>query len=312
MEYFVFKLNLEPSVLKTYHYNDHKNHVVGTVIPDSLKKIFKKSRELQGEKVKFLDEIDLNRVRESTYYLDMLNSNENMINMYREVVENFNEGKGITYSPEYLDQRDELNKSIESVISNFPFLLGSYDLKDSVFPIETFSKIQMAVTYIRKAKKIESYLKNFPDKLLTSYFIYDKSTEFIYISTEDKTAEEAKNYIELLEEKINKFSSISNIGRVSINPIYEEFTLEGLYSEITVELVYPNGNPSRDRSKAIQEANAAREKRIFEASKDAKIDAHKLNDYFISDAKRGYVDRITSKGKNIIKGFIKIVTLQED
>lgn len=308
MDYFVFKLNLEPSILKAYDYNSNRDHVVGKIIPESLKKIFSDFEDIDEKKIKFNDYIDLNEVMESADYNKMLILNKTMIKMYNEVVENYNKGEGITYTPEYLQYRDDLNKSIENITLNFPFLKSAFELKDNIFPIESFSKIKMAITYIRKAIKIESYINKFQDNDLNSEFIYDRNSEHIYISAYDKTTKEAENYIEKLEEKINNFSSISNIGRISINPVYDEFSFEGMYSEITVEIVYPNGHPSRDRSKAIKEANAARERRSFEASKEEKINASKLNEYFKEDAEKGYVKSATSRGKNIVKSIIKRVS----
>lgn len=312
MEYFVFKLNLEPSVLDAYNYNSHKEHVVGRVIPESLKRIFSEFLDINENKVKFVDYIDLNEVKTSIQYEEMLKLNETMVKMYTEVVANYNIGKGINYTPEYLEHRDKLNKSIENIIFKFPFLKGAFELKDNIFPIEAFSKIKMAVTYISRARKIESYINSFPVNILNSEFIYDRSYELIYISAINKTTKEAENYIEVLEEKINNFSSVSNIGRISINPVYEEFSFEGMYSEITIEIVYPNGHPARDRSKAIKEANAAREKRTFEASKEEKINAFKLNEYFKEDAEKGYIKSATSRGKSIIKSVIKKVSFQEE
>lgn len=307
MEYFAFKLNLEPSVLDAYNYESQREHVVSIVIPDSLKQIFNQFIDVNENKIKFLDYIDLNKVKQSSKYKNMLAINRTMIKMYNEVIKNYNVGKGITYTPVYLEQRDKLNNSIGQIVFEFPFLKGAFELKDSVFPVDNFSKIKMAVTYIRKAKKIEFYINNFPQDIANSEFIYDKKLELIYILVGDKTSEEARIYVELLEEKINRLSLITNIGHISINPIYEELVFEGMYSEITIEIVYPNGDPARDRSKAIEEANAAKEKRIFEASKEKKIDASKLSNYFKEDAEKGYVKDVTSRGRSIIKSIIKKV-----
>lgn len=82
-----------------------------------------------------------------------------------------------------------------------------------------------------------------------------------------------------------------------------------MHSEIIVQLVYPNGDPARDRSRAIESAQAAKEKSIFEASKDSKIDASKLSDFYKDDAEKGYIKSVTSRGKNIIKNFIKTVKI---
>lgn len=307
MEYYAFKFNLEPNILAVYNYNYHREHVVSVVIPEALKKIFSHFEAVGENKIKFLDHIDIDEVITSSEYKNMLELNKTMIEMYNGVIEKFNTSKGITYSPEYLEQRDKLNFAIDTIVLKFPFLKGAFDLKDDIFPVAAFSKIKMAVTYIRKTKKIESYVKKFPDNASTSEFIYDKKHEHVYIAAENKTMEEAKGYVELLEEKINNFSSNSNIGRISINPIYEEIVFEGMYSEITIELVYPNGDPARDRSRAIEKANAAKERRTFEASIEEKIDASKLNQYFKQDAEKGYVKGVTSRGRSIIKSLIKIV-----
>lgn len=307
MEYFAFKLNLEPSVLDAYNYESQREHVVGIVIPEALKQIFHQFVAVDENKLRFLDHVDISSVEGSKEYKNMLNLNETMIKMYTEVIKNYNNGKGINYTPSYLEERDNLNGSIEKLVLEFPFLKGAFDLKDSIFPVDTFSKIKMAVTYIRKAKKIEHYVNNFPQNISNSEFIYDKKSERIFISIDNKAPDEAKDYANLLEEKINSFSSLTNIGRISINPIYEDFVFEGKYSEITIEIVYPNGDPARDRSKAIEEANAAKERRIFEASKEQKIDASKLSEYFKEDAEKGYVKGVTSRGRNIIKSLIKIV-----
>lgn len=307
MQYYTFKFNLEPSVLRTYNYDNHKENIIGVIIPSALKSIFNSFEEIDESKIKFKDYIDIDNVQRSYEYKKMLDLNSIMTKMYYEVLKDYKDGKGITYSTEYLEKRNELKHSIENLISIHPFLKGAFDIKDSIFQVEAFSAVKMSVAYIRKAKKIEYYLNNFPKNASESEFIYDTYKEYIYISTENRSNKEAISYVDVLEEKINNFSSETNIGRVSINPIYENILFEGMYSEVTIELVYPNGDPSRDRSRAIEEANAAKETRTFEASKESKIDASTLSAYYVKDAEEGYLRKVTSRGKNILKSLIKIV-----
>lgn len=307
--YYTFKLNLEPNILTAHNYDSQKNHVIGKVIPSALKTIFKENKEVDDEKLLFSDYIDINEVKESVEYSTMLKINEKMIEMYHEVVEKYKNGEGISYSPKYLDQRDLLHSSLVSLVTKYPFLESAYDLKKNIFQVDQFSKIKMSVTYIQKSKKIEYYLNNFQVTDLVSYFIYDTAYEYIYIPADDKTPKDAINYIELLEDKVNNFSHRTSIGHVSINPIYEEVIFEGLHSEITIQLVYPNGDPARDRSKAIESAQAAKEKTTFEASKNSKIDAESLSDFYKNYAEKGYIKSVTSRGKNIIKSIIKTVKI---
>lgn len=304
-EYYVFKLNLEPKILHAYDYENYKENVISEVIPGALKEIFSHNSNIDDSKIKFSDTIDINEVKSSNEYLEMLHITNKMIEMYHAVVGNYNSGKGITYSPEYLENRDNLNAAIKRLISIYPFLKGAFDLREDVFPVHAFSKIKMSIAYIKKALQIKYYLDHFPKSEADSEFIYDKSNEYIYISKENKTVNNAKSYVQLLVEKINSFSSSSNIGRITINPIYLKFDLEGMYSEITFEISYPNGNPARDRSNALEQANAARETSKLEASKDDKIDSSKLVKRFKDYAESGYVIQVTSRGKDIIKSIIK-------
>lgn len=310
MEYYVFKLNLEPYTLRKNNYFSDRKYVIETLIPEELKKFFPDYEEIDYDKVKFYDVVDFTNIKSSSTYNNLLRRNEKMIEMYKSVVEDYESGKGIVYDPIYLEQRNKLSKTIESIIFEFPALKNAYEISDNIFRVEAYSNVKMALTYIRKAKKIEEYVNGLDDRntIISSEFVYDSSNEHIYIST-DKTPEEAREYIEILQDKINKYCFNSKIGRVTINPVYEDFILEGSYTEITFEIVYPNGNRARERSKAIEYAEAAREKRTFEASKGKSLDVENLAESFKEDAKKGYIKSVKSKGKSIIKSAISKVSL---
>jgi hypothetical protein len=309
MEYFVFKLNLEPKTLQIYDYKSNREQVIAKIIPKGLGEIFSTYEIIDDSLIKYSDKIDISEVVNSFEYSKLIELNRNIIKMYAEIVNRFESGEGINYSVEYLEHRELLKNYINDLLLKFPFLKGALESKENVFIIDSFSKIKMAVTYIQRAKKIEHFIKQFPKNESKSEFIYDKRKEFIYISTKDATRKSVEDYVEILQDKINNFSSVSNIGRVTINPVYEKFEFTGLYSEITIELVYPNGDPARDRSRAIEAASAAREIRKLEASKNEKIDISKLNDYYQEDAEKGYIKSITSKGKKIITSVIKKIVL---
>lgn len=310
MEYYIFKLNLEPYTLKKNNYYSEREYVIKTLIPKQLKEIFPEHHDMGDNKIKMYDYIDFTAIKTSILYNTLLKRNKKMIKMYEQVVKDYESGKGIIYNPEYLKQRNNLSKTIENIVFEFPVLKNAYEINDNIFHVDAYSNIKMAVVFIRKAKKIEEYINNLDDEneLIQSEFIYDSLEEYIYIST-DKTPEEAEEYIDILQNKINKHYATSQIGRVTINPVYENFFLEGLYSEVTIEVVYPNGHPARERSNAIEEADAAREKRTFEASKGKKIDVEKLTEHFKEDAEKGYIKSVKSKGKSIIKSAISKVSL---
>lgn len=308
MEYYVYKLNLEPRILDVFEFENNEEHVVGTVIPNDLKNVFENNFDLNEELILFSDKVEINNVIESKQYKELIENNKEMLEMYNHVVKNFEAGKGIVYSPQFLEKRDELKQSISSVIHLFPFLKGSYDLNDNVFPINRYDKVQMSVAYLRKAKKIECFVTNFTDDAHKISFIYDKKHEWIYIS-EEVGMEKSQDYVELIEEKINSFSPSLDIGRVTINPIYEDFKLEGMYSEITFEVVYPNGKKARNRSNAIEKGNAASETTTWKASKGMKMEVANFNEVYEDDAGKGYVKSVTSNGKNVVKSILRKVKL---
>jgi len=308
MEYFVFKLNLEPKTLQIYDYESNREQVIAKIIPKGLGEIFNTYEIIDDSLIKYSDEIDISEVANSLEYNKLIELNRNIINMYEEIVNRYKRGEGINYSVEYLEHREMLKNYINDLLLKYPFLKGALESKENVFMVDSFSKIKMAVTYIQRAKKIEYFIKHFSKNESKSEFIYDKRKEFIYISTKDATPKTVEDYVEILQDKINNFSSDSNIGRVTINPVYEKFEFTGLYSEITIELVYPNG-AARDRSRAIEAASAAREIRKLEASKNEKIDISTLNDYYQEDGEKGYIKSITSKGKKIITSVIKKMVL---
>ena len=181
MEYYVFKFNLEPNVLRTYNYESQKDNVINVVIPNALKGIFTSFENVDKNKIKFKDYIDIDNIKHSTEYNEMMTLNATMIKMYENVVENYNKGKGITYTPEYLDKRKELKTSIDRLVEIYPLLKGAFELSDSIYSVDAFASVKMSVAYIRKAKKIEYYVGNFPEDLSDMEFIYDTDKEYIYI-----------------------------------------------------------------------------------------------------------------------------------
>jgi len=310
MEYFVFKLNLEPKILQFYDYESNREQVIAKIIPKGLNKIFNTSDIIDDSLIKYSDEIDISEVANSLEYSRLIELNKNTINMYEEIVTRYERGEGINYSAEYLENRKLLNYYIKDLVLKYPFLKGALESKQDVFKVDSFSKIQMAVKYIQRAKKIEYFINHFSENKSKKEFIYDTRKEFIYISTKNTTRKNVEDYVEILQDKINSFSSNSNIGRVTINPVYEKFEFTGLYSEITIELVYPNGSArSRSRALELELTSAAKETRKLEASKNEKIDISTLNDIYQEDGEKGYIKSITSKGKKIITSVIKKIVL---
>lgn len=65
MEYYVYKLNLEPRILDVFEFENNEEHVVGTVIPNDLKNVFENNFDLNEELILFSDKVEINNVIES-------------------------------------------------------------------------------------------------------------------------------------------------------------------------------------------------------------------------------------------------------
>ena len=102
--------------------------------------------------------------------------------------------------------------------------------------------------------------------------------------------------------EVNRFKNTTNIGNVSINLVYDNFSIKkGNYKEITIIRVYPNGNPSRDRERAMK---AAREEIKLTAAEDAPFSNEQIENETKDDAQKGYIATIRSKTRNIIENRI--------
>lgn len=309
MDVYVFKLNLEPYILKSFNYESNSDQVKGKIIPSSLSEIFTSREVLSEALIKYGQTVEIDNVKESEEFKELIEISQVMEKMYQNVVQKFEENGEILYSSKFMETRDKLDKSIRHLVERFSFLSIALELPVNVFKVEAYSSVKMAVTYIQRAKKIEYFINSSSTNRTVSDFIYDKETEQIYLPIESLEESDALKEAKLIENKINMFSHQTNIGRVTINPIYEDFELQGLYSEITIELVYPNGDPARDRSKAIEQGNAARETIKYEASKDQKMDISSFNVVFKEDAERGYIQSVKSKGKKIFAGLLKTIKI---
>lgn len=102
---------------------------------------------------------------------------------------------------------------------------------------------------------------------------------------------------------------MTNIGQVTINPIYHSFDIKKSYSEITLNFVYPNGDPARERSQAIEDADAAKESRTYKASAGGKLNSEGIKKIINQESQKGHFVSAKSKGKDILKAVFKTIHL---
>ncbi|WP_455446977.1 hypothetical protein [Streptococcus salivarius] len=309
MEVFVAKLNVEPTVLDLYE----EANLLGTVIPTSLNMIFERLDEDKGI-IGYRITNDIESIKKSKLYQEILQYKENLISEYYKVVAIFEDSGEIVYSKAYMSLRSMLKAKIDELFVTFPFLKNSEEIKVSSFSKGKISEIQMGITYIDRVNRIEKFLFYNSKDVRVINFYYDTSCEWIYIPVSmlitDDIVNELNSIISEIEDKINNFKNITDIGNVSVNLVYDDFKIKpGKYKEIRVTKVYPNGHPALDRGKALR---AARIETKYKAAQGETFNELEIEDETKVDAEKGYLSSIFARGKNLIENTILRRNIRED
>ncbi|HEL1907485.1 TPA: hypothetical protein TX976_001454 [Streptococcus suis] len=307
-ECYVTKLNVEPTILDLYE----ERNLIQSVIPNSLDKIFCRVSEKEGI-IQYQITNDMQKILSSDLYSKMLESRDSLIVEYHKVVSQFKKSGEIVYSKNYMTQRSNLKEQIDELFATHTFLKNSEEMKLTSFSKGKIPEIQMGVTYIDRANRIESFLAENKDNQMINFY-YDTSTEWIYVPTSviisDNVVLELLSIINDIQDKINMFKNKTDIGNVSINIVYDNFKIkEGSYKEVIITKVYPNGNPSEDRGKALR---AARTETKYRAAQDSTFNQQDIEQETKKDAERGYIASIVSRSKNLIENTVRKVYLRGD
>lgn len=309
MEVFVAKLNVEPTVLDLYE----ETNLLETVIPTSLNMIFDRLDEDKGI-IGYRITNDIESIKKSKLYQEILQYRENLISEYYKVVAIFEDSGEIVYSKAYMSLRSMLKAKIDELFVIFPFLKNSEEIKVSSFSKGKISEIQMGITYIDRVNRIEKFLLYNSKDIRVINFYYDTSCEWIYIPVSmlitDDIVNELNSIVSEIEDKINNFKNITDIGNVSVNLVYDDFKIKpGKYKEIIVTKVYPNGHPALDRGKALR---AARIETKYKAAQGETFNELEIEDEIKVDAEKGYLSSIFARGKNLIENTILRINIRED
>ncbi|MDK8387238.1 hypothetical protein QP844_08870 [Streptococcus xiaochunlingii] len=309
MEVFVAKLNVEPTVLDLYE----ETNLLETVIPTSLNMIFDRLDEDKGI-IGYRITNDIESIKKSKLYQEILQYRENLISEYYKVVAIFEDSGEIVYSKAYMSLRSMLKAKIDELFVTFPFLKNSEEIKVSSFSKGKISEIQMGITYIDRVNRIEKFLFYNSKDIRVINFYYDTSCEWIYIPVSmlitDDIVNELNSIVSEIEDKINNFKNITDIGNVSVNLVYDDFKIKpGKYKEIIVTKVYPNGHPALDRGKALR---AARIETKYKAAQGETFSELEIEDETKVDAEKGYLSSIFARGKNLIENTILRRNIRED
>lgn len=301
IECYAAKLNVEPTILDLYD----EHNLIKTVIPASLGKIFEEVSKIDNI-IEYRKRNDIQSILQSDLYKTMLELKEQLIEDFNLVVEQYNLTREIIYREEYMEKRLYLKRVIEELFDIYPFLKNSEKTKIKSFSRGKIPEVRMGVTYIDRVSKIEQFLTINSGRYRDLKFYYDCSKEWLYIPSVcikgGNTMVELQSIIDEIQLEVNRYKNVTDIGNVSINLIYENFSIKsGNYKEITITRVYPNGKPSKDRLKALK---AAQEEIKLTAAEGDTFSSEQIENETKDDAKMGYIISILSKTKNIIENRV--------
>lgn len=312
---YEFKINLEPSIINLYTKNgafkDGMNQLKKVLIPALFKDLFQKVEEY-SDRVIFLQNHQSVKMSESKEYINFKKSLDALTTGYFLVENKYVETGTISYSQEYLSEtKNNAKNSIWDLIHKFPELNLAKEFRNTDFSEDLNKDVGHGRSYIITGRKIEQYVFKHPLSSKISAY-YDTETEKIFIESDQ--LDKANASCVLLNKMMNGISKEHNLGKININPIFEEYEIDNSYNKVTFHFVYPNGISPEDseemfdklkKYKVVSELDASQVDLTIKASESEKFSADEIESVGSEDGKYGYLKNITYNAKKIMKPMVK-------
>lgn len=317
MDYYVFKLNLQPNILAVYRQNEELEYLISEEIPNVFESV------LQVNEVDDFFKLTIENHSKRDFYklFELLEEKTHkLVSEYKKILLNYRKTGEIHYTQDFLKLNEGCMISRRSIESKFPSIKKAYDIVpdeiiESLYKLETDNQVGTGITHIKKFYKIKRYISldegasSIIPLELTSY--YNPKTEHILVETDNMDA--AINFIDAFELLINSSKDITlRIGKININPVYKSFILEGEHTEISYTLVYPNGNPPLDRHNILRDSEAKELHSTLVGPDGRPLKLEPINKMLEEEAKKGYLKRMEGKAKGIFSKIKKIGKLDSD
>lgn len=310
---YEYKINLEPNIIAAYskqNLQDGKKQLREILIPNMLKNLFQKIETIDDNTL-FLSNPESLEIRLTEEYEDFKDKMAMLYTKYNAVVKEFEDTGGITYSKSFLnDTKKEAKDAIKKLLRAFPELNLAADYPNNLFNKMLNKDVGHGRMYIIHGRKIEKYLDENPLSTSISAY-YDSLTERIYLKAENDNGAEASRV--LLTKMINGISYEHNLGKININPIFEEYKIPNAYGKVVFHFVYPNGlSPEKskdifDKMNKFEKINKLPFSKLdvsISAPAEEKFSADQIEDVGKEDGKFGYLANITNAAKKIMEPVI--------
>ncbi|MBC1516941.1 hypothetical protein [Listeria immobilis] len=302
MEYYVYKINIQPNILEMYEKENDFVYLISEVIPNSFEAV------LQVKRVNNCFQFIVDNATEYNFdeeFNQLEIDTKMLIKGYNQIIQYYNKSGEIFYSKAFLSLNEKCGTKRRHIEVLFPGIKKAYDLIsdeqiEESFNLEHNNQVGTSITHIRKFYKIKLFMNSneFLNviKPLNLESIYNPSTEHLLVKTNQ--ADLANNYVEALTRIVNENKSVTDqIGRVNINPIYESVQIESDFSEISFVIVYPNGNPPQNRDSILRDSCAKEEKRTLVGTDLKPLKREPIEEFIAEKGKKGYLKNINVKGK---------------
>lgn len=306
MEFYVFKMNIEPTILL----NEKKENTWETykiqTIPQSLEELFFPKDQGKYLKIEF-ENIDYSFLDDEIDYLE--DETRELLEAYQRIKERYVKNNEIYYEEKFLELNKKCGILRRDLENKYPILKNAHEIYtdnfiQNYYGLDLISSIGTGVTHINKFYKILYYYENhqedFENSKSKEAAFYDKDAELFYIYSEND--KRAKDYSEYIEQNINESKKI---GNVTINPVYEDIVIDPSVRKIQYTVTYPNGNTPLRIDEILSQSGANSKTVEYKSTANSNWDITPIVDDINNEGRKGYLEAVDLGKGNILNKIIR-------
>ncbi|HEM6089097.1 TPA: hypothetical protein U2B88_001117 [Streptococcus suis] len=321
---YIFKLNVQPHVLRKYHNNidELKSKIIPTAIFNAYNDLFS-NPVIENDKLNLVIFQDYNEIAESEEYRSLVKITDEIAVEYKGITNEYKRGNGIYYNPDFLFKLEKAMNDRKTLLSKFVVLNQAnsrytssqvYEEIERLYDFNIDSEVGKGLDHLRRVRKIILYLE---EQILNGIEEIEVNYSFDneMITVKNVTIDEALASYKKIENQIN--DTKSEIGSIKINPVYENVVLNTTESMKSIEIIttYPNGDTEDELDillelPKITDSKESRATLICSDMTDNKEFLEKIQKILAIPSRKGYLVDIKSNGITIIN-FLKSIIKHE-
>lgn len=318
MNYYIFKVNLNSSIVKNALAADEMDYIRKTVIPEAFSTVYEV--EKINDFIYKLNDIDNEQSNFEKEFKELEIVTKKLREKYEQTIDKFKTDGSVLYEAEFLSLITVCGSKRNNLTDNYPILERAYELYDdngkiiAEYNIPTEYKVGKGISHLQKFYKIKKFIDTYGIDIIiqTEFNVYYNSLkEHILVEAEDD--KEATNRSIRINQKLNSNLDFhEKVQEVSIVPVYEEFEIEEEITELEYTIVYPNGDSSSRHEVLLgQLVDIDGDEQTTIVTSQNNLDNESINETLSPLAQKGYLKnvKINSKKSNnkpyLVHKFIK-------